>query len=88
MGKIKRFNENKSKYTDDDRDYTEDIKPITIDAIKGKIREGLRSWGKNDDQTYDKDIHVLAKRIMASLNEEILYRVELESESIATDKFK
>ena len=84
--KLKKFNE---MYSDETYDYSKTNEPITIEVIKSYIREELSNW-EVDNPNLEKDIDVLANRIMFSFYDKLSYlseNYEGELESISDGSF-
>ena len=84
--KLKKFNE---MYSDETYDYSKTNEPITIEVIKSYIREELSNW-EVDNPNLEKDIDVLANRIMFSFYDKLSYlseNYEGELESISDGWF-
>ena len=85
--KLKKFNE---MYSDETYDYSNTSGPITLEIIKSYIKEELSNW-EIDNPNLEKDIDVLAKRIMFSFYDKLSYLSENydgELESISVGSFK
>ena len=86
MKKLKKFNE---MYSDETYDYSKTKEPITIEVIKSYIRKELSDW-EVDNPNLEKDIDVLANRIMFSFYDTLSYLSENykgELESISDGSF-
>ena len=84
--KLKKFNE---MYSDETYDYSKTSDPITLEVIKSYIKEELSNW-EVDNPNLEKDIDVLAKRIMFSFYDKLSYlseNYEGELESISDGSF-
>jgi hypothetical protein len=85
--KLKKFNE---MYSDKDYDYSKTNEPITLDTIKEHIKVELSEL-EVDNPNLERDVDMLAQRIMYSFWDKLTYmgeNYEGDLENISNGSFR